>query len=749
MIQIGAGLLAHSAPEPGRTPDPYARHVEAVVRGARERADAMLRYGAEFLPMVLDAIECAAVFHDLGKLDPDIQATLRKARGGKLPWDHIDAGVACLSSAPDWMAAWLVRAHHAPGLPEYVEHFDPDLGRKLRGRRRDDIDRELHLEQIARTDARLSRYVADHESVLSRRPLEKRAALHGLTMRLALSCLVDADHTDTAYFDTGRTPPPAPEPRWEERLAALCRYVSTLPRGETDAERERNSQRAAFFDACLGSSIDAPMVACEGPVGLGKTTAVAAYLLRRAREDGLRRLMVVAPYTNILWQTARRLRKALTLPGEDPRQVVVEHHHRADFESEDARDLAVLWQAPIVLTTAVSFFETLAACTPASLRKLHSVPGSAVFIDEAHGALPTPLWPQNWQWLSQLAHGWRCRFVFASGSLVRFWENGDIIQKPQRLPELLPRTQGDVVLNAERNRVRYARMVDGHVVSVQGLIEVVRATAGPRLVILNTVQTAAVVAEAMRRAGLDVMHLSTALTPRDRSRILKRVVRRLAGARSDWTFVATSCVEAGVDISFRCAFRERFSAASTIQVGGRVNRHGEYSGMGPCLVYDFALAGEGVTQHPGAAVSAEVLRKLMTDDALNRQTPADLVTAAMREELLLSGGLGQDRLTKSERENNYPDVERRGRVIAADTRLVVVNEQLKHRLSQRLRVSSRTLLLGSVQVWATKIEKLGLELLPGRREVYVWNDAYEPDFLGIMAGILKAQQFVEAGGAII
>ena len=166
------------------------------------------------------------------------------------------------------------------------------------------------------------------------------------------------------------------------------------------------------------------MVSCDGPVGLGKTTAVTAYLMRVAAETTpqLRRLFIVAPYTNIITQTVERLRAALVLPGERPEDVVAEHHHRVDFDNIADRDLAALWRAPVVVTTAVQFFETLASNEPSRLRKLHELPGSAVFIDEAHAVLPTPLWPQNWRWLCQLAESWSCRFVFASGSQAQFWE---------------------------------------------------------------------------------------------------------------------------------------------------------------------------------------------------------------------------------------------------------------------------------------------------------------------------------------
>ena len=110
--------LAHSAPRPGAEADPYVRHVEAVLRGAHERAEAMLCHASSPPPGLLAAIDEAAMYHDLGKLDPGIQASLHKGRGVRLRWDHIDAGVAQLFAAQDWMSAWLVRAHHAPGLPE-------------------------------------------------------------------------------------------------------------------------------------------------------------------------------------------------------------------------------------------------------------------------------------------------------------------------------------------------------------------------------------------------------------------------------------------------------------------------------------------------------------------------------------------------------------------------------------------------------------------------------------------------------
>ena len=107
----------------------------------------------------------------------------------------------------------------------------------------------------------------------------------------------------------------------------------------------------------------------------------------------LRRLFVVLPFTNIIDQAVEVYRKSLVVPGEDPESVVAAVHHKADYKDPDSRHLAALWDAPVVVTTAVQFFETLAAASTGGLRKLHNLVGAGVFIDESHACLPAKLWP--------------------------------------------------------------------------------------------------------------------------------------------------------------------------------------------------------------------------------------------------------------------------------------------------------------------------------------------------------------------
>src|ERR1700756_4147246 len=60
-------------------------------------------------------------------------------------------------------------------------------------------------------------------------------------------------------------------------------------------------------------------------------------------------------------------RGPLSLPDENPQEGVVGHHHKADFSNRFDRDIAVLWRAPVVVTTSVQFFEALAASGPSEL----------------------------------------------------------------------------------------------------------------------------------------------------------------------------------------------------------------------------------------------------------------------------------------------------------------------------------------------------------------------------------------------
>jgi len=723
-------LLAHSAK--GNVPaQKYRTHVGNVRRQAVKNAEEAARFYSGDRDTLIATVAQAAIYHDLGKLDEANQQVLRRKSRKRLPLAHEDAGAALLLRGCR-EAAVLVAAHHA-GLFSQSE----EMGKRAR------ILRNLGV--AAHVDERMEQYEAAHQALHLEGPLPVPACspVHhcGLTRRLSLSCLVDADHGDTAKNYGNEVISQPPSHRWAERLAALDGYVALLPKGDTDAKRCRNALREEAYRACREAAITPSIRACDAPVGTGKTTAVMAHLLRVAIARELRHILVVLPYTNIIKQSVDVYRKALVLPGERPEEVVAEHHHQADFEELSLRQFAALWRAPIIVTTAVQFFETLAACHPARLRKLHELPGSAVFVDEAHAAIPSHLWPQVWRWLETWTHEWGGHLVLASGSLARFWELKEFVdppRQPQDIPDLVPTSLRADLHLAESLRLPVCRRRDP--LSCDKLIEWVSSQPGPRLVILNTVQSAAVVADRMRRVGKDVVHLSTALAPVHRERIVERVKERLKCGIWDWTLVATSCVEAGMDFSFRTGFRESCSTASLIQVGGRVSRQAEHE---DAVVWDFRTRDVLLTAHRGFEVPRRVLNGLFDMGLLGnkeKSSASELAKEAMRREITDAAESRAMGIIKAEAGMEYPAVARLCRVIDADTRVVVVDPRLIELLRNRERVSPTALVRSSVQIWATNIRQWDIApLFPGdldEASLYVWTGPYDPDFLGYMAGVL-------------
>ncbi|MDQ2950182.1 MAG: DEAD/DEAH box helicase family protein [Acidobacteriota bacterium] len=510
-------MLAHSARPKLEIPaQGYWEHVSAVVAEASSNvrdASEFWRGDRQFIEVV---VEYAALVHDLGKLDTDNQKVLGSTSKGGLPWAHEDAGIKHLLDQRQIEAALLVASHHA-GLPN-----EPAERNK-----KNDYCRSDKPGVRERTNSLLPEYLREQQTACLKTVQVRPPGLKGmdwsnLAHRIALSCLVDADHGDTArnYRNESDTAPPPTN--WVRRIDALDRYVAGLPRDEVDPERAE--VRQLVYKACRDLPKLGSMLACDAGVGTGKTTAVMAHCLRVAAELKLRHVIVVLPYTNIIQQSVRTYRTALCLDGEDPEQVIAEHHHQADFRKPESRQLATLWNCPVTVTTAVQFFETLASNSTARLRKLHELPGSAIFIDEAHAAIPTWLWRQTWKWLRELADDWGCHIVLASGSLARFWQVQSVVEKTTAIPDMIADDLRQRIQSGERQRVIIQSRAEP--LNLPSLIEFVKDRKSPRLVILNTVQSAAVLANEMK-VNSDVMHLSTVLTPIDRGRIIERIKKRL------------------------------------------------------------------------------------------------------------------------------------------------------------------------------------------------------------------------------
>lgn len=716
--------LAHSA-QNGRPPQTYHCHVEGVRALAAQYASEAGRFVPGARTLLCRVVDDAAQTHDLGKLEDENQAVLHEPDGRKhLPVHHQDAGAAWLLQANALLSALLVKYHHR-GLCNLIDESsddqpfcrDEDAGTRTRT--------DQDLEELARRH----RQTDDLPGACVDQEIPGDRAVF---LRMALSCLADADHTDTARH-TGQYPaqddPPAL--RAQERLAQLDSYVASLSRLDAQAdESTRNALRREMYADCRDSVIVGDFSACDSPVGSGKTTAVMAHLLRQAQIRGARRIFVVLPFTSIISQSVAVYRRCLTLPGEDPEQIVAELHFRADYQSVDTRALTALWRAPIIVTTAVAFFETLAANRPAALRRLHELPGSMIFVDEAHAALPARLLPVAWHWMNVLAKEWGCYWVFASGSLARFWKFDAFREERAEVCELVNSSLHEHLMVYEQHRVTFRW--NNRPISRGELTQWIASFPGPRLLIVNTVQSAAVIATDLRKCcgRQKVEQLSTALTAEDREKTIERVTRRLQDASdADWTLVATSCVEAGVDFDFRTGFREACSVMSLLQTAGRVNRHGDAENA---EIWSFTLQDDSMLRkNLGLKASIAVLNRYLHE---NVEIAPALSTRALRDELNENDSLQHKagKLLQDEADGAFRTVAENFVVIDSDTVVIIPDAALAEQVCSG-QADWRMLQRHGISI--PRHRALSLHLTELAADVFAWPLAYD-DFIGYMAGVV-------------
>src|SRR3546814_10098668 len=156
--------------------------------------------------------------------------------------------------------------------------------------------------------------------------------------------------------------------------------------------------------------------------------------MRHAAAHGLRRIIYVIPFTSIIEQTAQIFREQVGL-GD----AVLEHHSRFsggrerpatgnDQEGEGAAGLAKLrrdaenWDAPVVVTTAVQFFESLFAARTSKARKLHNLAGSVIILDEAQ-SIPVSLLRPCMAAIDELARNYGASIVLCTATQPRSEEH--------------------------------------------------------------------------------------------------------------------------------------------------------------------------------------------------------------------------------------------------------------------------------------------------------------------------------------
>jgi CRISPR-associated endonuclease/helicase Cas3 len=398
----------------------------------------------------------------------------------------------------------------------------------------------------------------------------------GFLGRMIFSCLVDADYRDTECFYAaleGWTPDrhwPALAAvlgdllhRFEAHMAGKPMHgpVNRLRREILDHVRARAGEKPGLFTLTV-------------PTGGGKTLASLGFALDHARTHGLTRIVYVIPFTSVVDQTAAVFREVL-----GPEHIL--EHHSAIEDDRTARDDRISgrdklrlamedWAAPVVVTTNVQLFESLFAARSGRCRKLHNLARSVIVLDEAQ-TIPLRFLRPCAAALDELARNYGVSIVLCTATQpaldARHFKQDDPIGLPLEGRELAP-DPGRLVKALRRVRIRFAGAM-----SDDALVDAL-AGQDQGLVIVNSRGHALSLYRKVKAAGpAGAIHLTTRQYAAHRREILC-VIRRRLKDRQPCRVVATSLVEAGVDLDFPRVWRAEAGLDQIAQAAGRCNRDG-------------------------------------------------------------------------------------------------------------------------------------------------------------------------------
>lgn len=509
--------------------------------------------------------------HDLGKGTLVWQAWLRHANDVVDEFathytghpTHADAGSRWLfdhSPEAGKLMAYCVAGHHG-GLPNWVE---PNAESGLAARVRKEIP-EIAM-PLGAPDCPTDLPITDEEGRFGYQ-LQFFA-------RMLFSCLVDADYLDTELcLDGKKAGWRAGYPTMEEIAERFWVRFNAL-RETADKTMQVNRQREVVLCDCLDAADSEPgLFSLTVPTGGGKTLASLSFALEHAKKHGKRRIIYVIPFTSIIEQNAKVFREML---GED---AVLEHHCNFIPENADWRTRLASenWDATVVVTTNVQFFNSFYANKPSKCRKLHNVADSVVIFDEVQ-AIPVGKLNPCLEVIKELSMNYGVTSVLCTATqpAVKYSERflsglknvAEIIREVPALFNELKRTDERFVGTFSETQVA-ERLADEEQV----------------LCIVNTRQQALDVFEALPGSG-DNIHLSALMHSAHRTRKLDEVRQRLKDGLP-CRVVSTQLIEAGVDVDFPCVYRAVTGIDSIAQAAGRCNRNGKHEVARPVYVFEF------------------------------------------------------------------------------------------------------------------------------------------------------------------
>ncbi len=514
----------------------------------------------------------AGLWHDLGKFAPKWQEYLISKADphiadttGKL--DHSSAGAQhAISSHPllGHLLAYPIAGHHS-GLLDGISSHTCQINRL----------QKKDLPDWSAAPETLTQLPCPKPPPF----LNQEASSLSLFTRMLFSCLVDADFLATESFMN-------PKQQVARNLIPhqILQRIQTLVDERIDSfptpTTEVNRQRRIVVENCRDAAKLSPGVfSLTVPTGGGKTLSSLSFALNHALKHKLQRIIYVVPFTSIIEQNAEIIRDIVSSLETATFTPLIEHHSSLDPKKETTQSRLATenWDAPIIITTSVQFYESIYSAKTSRSRKLHNIANSVVILDEAQ-SLPVDYLAPCLTALQELANNYNTSSVLCTATqpAIHYHKEDfniglkhcrEIITDTSSLFRSLKRVQLKHIGNVSNSSLAHSLL-----------------THSQSLCIVNRRKHAQEIFKLLGENKAH-FHLSALMCPEHRSQILEQIRNRL-DHNLPTTVISTQLIEAGVDVDFPIVYRALAGLDSIAQAVGRCNRNGRGQTMGTTYIFE-------------------------------------------------------------------------------------------------------------------------------------------------------------------
>ncbi len=508
-----------------------------------------------------DSGELLGLFHDAGKASKKFQDVLKGCEHGI---NHEACGAFFLWQNKQKLLARVAYAHH--------KGIDPDIEDRLSDSYKTENSKDKSGRRFAVSGAEEYKTAFDFlknevgipnfriELIKENNSFYKNLP-RMLHTRMLLSCLADADysasatHEDEEYIEKSSDDKLNPKLIFEN----LEKYRAEIIKNSNSDPELNNIRDSVYRDCVAAAEKESGVFTLTAPTGTGKTLALLGFAAKHAAKYKKERIIFVLPFLSIIDQNAKIYRE---ICGN-----VLESHSMSNYD-EQTKLFAERWTSPVIVTTSVKFFETLFKRMPADIRFLHSIANSVIVFDEAQ-SLPAELMGTSIETLNSLCEMFRCTVVLSTATQPALDLRKDINYAPKEIisePQLLYDKTRRVNVEWDISEPADFETIAEEMSREQSVCCVVnRKDHSHKLFSL------------LKECADDCFYISTDMCKAHRAKVIEEIICRQKNGLS-CRLVATSCIEAGVDLDFDVMYRALAPLDSIIQCAGRCNRNGKTNG---------------------------------------------------------------------------------------------------------------------------------------------------------------------------